>query len=739
MRAGKEFMFGKTGFALILLSVAGSTADAGAAGSSIPSVIQNSFQVSPPGQGGVSKMGFDAAGNLYLAGTSLIQANDLSGATVFGPVWGYDVIVIKISASHQQVDYVTVIGCGQFNGPAGLGAMAVDTDGNVFLAGAIASTNYPSGQSAPTVTPQGAFLLKLDPSGQKLLYASPVGAPPAWPTALVLDSAGNAYVGGNTSGYLFDGTPGAYQFSSSNYATGFVSKFDPNGQRLAATLFGSPVNEHSTVDAMAVDSGGVVHLAGHLVSAPNFPLTQNAAYPASLLSSGAIVGYLARLNSSVSQLLYSTPLPFIPSAIAVDAAGASYVAGSSIVASSGMVKIDSAGGIAYSVPNASGNSITVRDDGSAILAGSTNLPGFPTRNSLQACSPNLPAGPAIWQADGPYFENATLMMLDAAGNITFSTLLGGSGSTYFNAMALDPDGNLYITGYSSTSEQFSGPVLDASAGDWYRLNDFVFQFDFTAVPQAAAGPAPSCLAGSADLNYAPAAPGMLATLFGDGIGPASGVQFQLDANGRVPTEIAGVSVTVGGLPAPLLYVQNNQVNFVVPQQVTGESTNVCVTNSGRQSCLIAYVTASWPQVFQTNVSACNGNCLAVLNQDYSLNTPSNPAAPGSVIMIFGTGFGPINSALPDGSIVSGPLAYLATAVTATFPGGPWLPAPPCSSAGPPPCPGPTQAGIPAAVLFAGAAPGEVLGVDQIDVLIPDGVSGATYFGLGGTPVAVAVQ
>jgi uncharacterized protein (TIGR03437 family) len=93
-----------------------------------------------------------------------------------------------------------------------------------------------------------------------------------------------------------------------------------------------------------------------------------------------------------------------------------------------------------------------------------------------------------------------------------------------------------------------------------------------------------------------------------------------------------------------------------------------------------------------------------------LNSPSNPASAGSVLQIYGTGMGPFDRSLPDGAIVQPPFANLANPVSAVFYG----PYPPCD---PGPCTAPTP--FPATVLFAGAAPLEVVGVDQINVLIPE--------------------
>jgi len=732
-----RIMLGKVGLCLGLLTAAAPTT-AAQSSPSIPPAIQNAFRFFI----GIEGMGFDSAGNLYLVG---VTGSPLpAGTTIIGAA-GAQLLVIKVSPAGEKILYATAIGA-PVDPPV---AMAVNQDGSVLLAGRTDSSAFPTTSNGfqPTAPDGGAFLLKLDPSGKKLIYSTYLGDRFTAATALAIDASGNTYVAGTTNGYTFPTTDGAYQRTLPGspfcakygcyYQTGFVSEFDANGGLLASTLFGAPYPEESpygttSVTLIAVDERGVIHICGTTRSSPDFPVTLDAAYPAAALLSQFPVGFLARLNPSASQLLYSTPLPNVPYAIAVDTAGNSYVA------SSDMTKVDFNGSIGYYLPNTGANALIVLNDGTVILGGSTRAAGFPTQGSLQPCAPNLPQTAPPGQVLD--FDNATLMTLDSSGNITFSTLLGGPGGTVLEAMALDPNGTPYIAGVTTTPAQFpGGPVIDGSVG-----YEFVFKFDFSAVPQASTAPIPTCLANSASLSYSPAAPGMLATLFGSNLGPAKGVGFQLDSNGRVPAEVAGVSVTVGSLPAPVLYTQSSQINFVIPQQVSGSTTNLCITNAGTQSCIFAFIAPYSPAVFC--LGTCNepGGSYAVLNQDYTLNTPSNPAAPGSVIMIFGTGFGPIDRNLPDGSIVSGP-PDLASSITAEIPSQ----YPPCPypGAGPhPPCPGPTPA-IPLTVLFAGAAPDEVLGVDQVNVLLfggtPLGIPGATVstvpLVVGGASLTVAIQ
>lgn len=728
-------MLGKVGLCLGLLTAAAPTVTAQSS-PSVPPAIQNAFRFFV----GIEGTGFDSAGNLYLVG---VTGSPLpAGTTIIGAA-GAPLLVIKVSPAGEKILYATAIGA-PVDPPV---AMAVNQDGSVLLAGRTDSSAFPTTSNGfqPTAPDGGAFLLKLDPSGKKLIYSTYLGDRFTAAMALAIDASGNTYVAGTTNGYTLPTTDGAYQRTLPGspfcakygcyYQTGFVSEFDANGGLLVSTLFGAPYREESSdgttsVISIAVDETGVIHIGGTTRSSPDFPVTPAAAYPAALLSQGT-VGFLARLSPSASQLLYSTPLPNVPNAIAVDPAGNSYVA------SSDMTKIDLHGSIGYYLPNTGANALIVLNDGTAILGGSTRAAGFPTLGSLQPCAPNWPQTAPPGQVLD--FDNATLVTLDGSGNVTFSTLLGGPGGTVLEAMALDPNGDLYIAGVTTTPAQFpGGPIIDGSAG-----YEFVFEFDFSAVPHASTAPIPTCLANSASLGYSLAAPGMLATLFGSNLGPAKGVQFQLDSNGRVPTEIAGVSVTVGGLPAPVLYVQSSQINFVVPQQVNGSTTNLCVNNAGTQSCIFAFVGPYSPAVFCLGTCNGAGGSYAVLNQDYTLNTPSNPAALGSVIMIFGTGFGPIDRNLPDGSIVSGPTANLTTPIEAAIPAPPL---PPCNYGGPPPCPSPTPA-IPLTVLFAGAAPEEVLGVDQVNVLLlggtPVGTPGATVstvpLAVGGASLTVAIQ
>ncbi len=233
---------------------------------------------------------------------------------------------------------------------------------------------------------------------------------------------------------------------------------------------------------------------------------------------------------------------------------------------------------------------------------------------------------------------------------------------------------------------------------------------------------------AASFLYTPVSPGEIVTLFGLNIGPPSLVGLALDLNGRVVTSLASCLVIFDGIPAPLVYVSANQIAAVVPYEVAGHaSTSVQVTLSrGHTNAVSLPVGATSPALFSYNSSGRGGAAIAHL--DGTVNSPLNPAAKGSIVLLFGTGEGQTNPAGVDGSVANSlPLPAPLGPVTVHIGGPPGI-------------------GVPAQVLYAGAAPGDVAGVLQIDVMIPPNVpSGLVpiYFSVGGSPsynmTTIAIQ
>ncbi|MBS1859396.1 MAG: hypothetical protein JST11_28740 [Acidobacteria bacterium] len=193
-------------------------------------------------------------------------------------------------------------------------------------------------------------------------------------------------------------------------------------------------------------------------------------------------------------------------------------------------------------------------------------------------------------------------------------------------------------------------------------------------------------------------PGELVSLFGIRLGPAAPAGLTLDAKGMVATSLAGVRVSFDGIPAPLTYVSDSQINAVVPFGLTANPTSVTVSYQGLASPPVSIAAAAaTPGAFSSDGTGA-GQALAV-NQDGTLNSPAHPAAPGSVITLWATGAGILAPLAPDGSVVDPAALPLITLPFAASIDGQSAP-----------------------VLYAGGAPGMVEGVLQVNLQVPAAAS-----------------
>jgi len=104
----------------------------------------------------------------------------------------------------------------------------------------------------------------------------------------------------------------------------------------------------------------------------------------------------------------------------------------------------------------------------------------------------------------------------------------------------------------------------------------------------------------------------------------------------VPTTLAGVTVTINNVKAPLIFVSPTQINAIVPYEVAGQTTaNVVISlNDATSTGTPVQVVPTAPSIF--TLSQTGRDQGAILNQNGSVNGTSNPAAKGSIIQIFGT-------------------------------------------------------------------------------------------------------
>ena len=264
-----------------------------------------------------------------------------------------------------------------------------------------------------------------------------------------------------------------------------------------------------------------------------------------------------------------------------------------------------------------------------------------------------------------------------------------------------------------------GMILADNGSSWYISgapddrwdNDVLHQItqlhgsDFEAVDEsslrvqadsaqagASAAPVVTAVDNAGSFAQGAVAPGEIVAVFGSGFTPDAKVTFD-------------------GVAAPQLYVSAGLINLVVPYAVAGHaSTSMVVTAGGM---------ATAAQVLP--VAAASPGIFVVLNHDRKLNSATNPAAQGSVLIVYATGEGQTNPPGVDGKIA-----------TTVWP-KPLLPV----SA--------TVGSLNAQLAYAGAAPFLIAGALLVDVKLPPGVASGPavplVLNIGGftTTVHVAIQ
>ncbi len=204
----------------------------------------------------------------------------------------------------------------------------------------------------------------------------------------------------------------------------------------------------------------------------------------------------------------------------------------------------------------------------------------------------------------------------------------------------------------------------------------------------------------------PVAPGSIATIGGGAV--ATDVS-QAPGSTWPSTMVNRQVVFNDQLPSPLYFVGQNQINFQVPSNASVGLNRVAVRRADTGELIaggsVVIATAA-PGLF---TAAQNGaGQVAALNQDNTVNGPSNPAAAGSTIQLFGTGQGPVSPAVPDGTAT--PLGTLSNTVAV-----PTSDPATCLNTQPSVCV--SVASALGTVQYSGLAPGNI-GLWQINVAIP---------------------
>jgi hypothetical protein len=298
-------------------------------------------------------------------------------------------------------------------------------------------------------------------------------------TASTADANGFQYVAGVTLAADFPTTPGAYRrtasaagFSSTGFSTMFVTKLNRSGSALVYSTFiatGAPTG-------IAVDPSGNVYVVGD-ASGAEFPTTANAWQTTCLQAQGLGCNFLVKLNPAGSGLIYSTFLDGSPcddafKAIALDSTQHAYVAGvggpgcyttaaaykrnTANITNALVMKIKSDGsGVLYSTyvggdssENDGAEAIAVDSTGHAIITGRTSSADFPTTPGV--IQPTFLGGNTQF-GNGPFDAFLTRLRYDGS-SLLASTYIGGSGSDFGSAVAIDSAGQIYIAGTTASKD-----------------------------------------------------------------------------------------------------------------------------------------------------------------------------------------------------------------------------------------------------------------------------------------------
>ncbi len=277
--------------------------------------------------------------------------------------------------------------------------IAADSSGNAYVVGETSSPDFPTMNPLQSALHgvADAYVTKLNAAGDALVYSTYLGGSLYEEShSIAVDASGNAYVTGGTGSGDFPllGSPQP-PLSGGNV---FVTKLSAMGDLIYSVALGGSFNGG---EGIAVDSSGNAYITGRTRS--SFP-TVNAIQDT---LRGEMDGFVAKLNAAGNSLIYSTYL----------------------------------GGSGGDEPR----SIAADSAGNAYVTGFTSSTDFPTANAIQ---PTFAGRFAVF-----------VTKLNPTGSaLVYSTYLGGSRFDYGEDIAVDSEGNAYVTGRTGSS---SFPIANA--------------------------------------------------------------------------------------------------------------------------------------------------------------------------------------------------------------------------------------------------------------------------------------
>ena len=336
----------------------------------------------------VTSCAVDRAGNVFMTGYT--ASTDFPFVNAFQPsaVGAGDAFLVKFDGSGSRM-WATYYG-GTLADHAT--SCAVDTSGNVFLAGYTLSANF-STSGGFQLTQGGdvdAFIAKFDSTGDRLWATYYGGTNADMAMACAVDGMGNLVVGGTTSSSNFP-LANAFQSNIVGSQDAFLLKFNGNGSRMWATYYGGTLADHAT--ACAVDTAGNVFLAGYTLSSS---LATSTAFQST--NAGDHDAFLAKFSATGNR------------------EWATYYGGTN---------------------NDEVHACAVDVSGNVYIAGHTESSNIPLANAVQSNN----AGSS----------DAFIVKFDNNGGREYATYYGGAMMDHAYGCAVDTAGNVFMAGYTAST------------------------------------------------------------------------------------------------------------------------------------------------------------------------------------------------------------------------------------------------------------------------------------------------
>ena len=412
----------------------------------------------------------DSLNDVYITGQTYSTDYDITPGSFQQVYQNIDIFVTKLNSLGDSLIYSTYV--GGYTTDASL-SLVVDALGNAYIAAYTNSSNLyiTNGAFQSTIEgPLDAFVFKLNAFGSAIIYSTYIGGSNGdYATDIAIDLSGNAYITGHTNSTNYDITPNCYQSTFEGIEDVFITKLNSTGTNLIYSTYigGSGVDKGF---AIAIDNDGYAYITGYTEST-NYDVT-SLAYQTS--NGGQQDAFMTKINTTGTSLVYSTYIGGTGNDVAYDIAATpglvAYITGSTessdFDVTTGAFQTSLSGGedafvtkistlfkwLVYSTYIGGGNyeygrSIKVDNCGNAYILGSTS-------------STNYDITPDAYQTTCQGYDAFITKLNPTATSIIYSTYIGGDNYENISNVALDNDNNVYIVGYTQSTN------FDTTAGSY---------------------------------------------------------------------------------------------------------------------------------------------------------------------------------------------------------------------------------------------------------------------------------